>query len=59
VGREMAARIEKILCTVLHEAHGRQVEQTMESLDEGLEGSYGRARFFPPQPLPLGLAGRT
>src|SRR3954466_5442854 len=27
VGWEMAVRIEKILCTVLHEAHRRQVEE--------------------------------
>ncbi len=26
IGWEMAVRIEKILCTVLHEAHKRQVE---------------------------------
>jgi hypothetical protein len=28
----MAVSIEKILCTVLHEAHDRQVEGTMEML---------------------------
>ena len=33
----MAVRIEKILCTVLDEAHERQVEETMETLSEGLE----------------------
>lgn len=33
-------RIEKILCTVLHEAHQRQVEETMEVLEEGPEGFY-------------------
>jgi hypothetical protein len=37
----MAVRTEKILCTVLHEAHKRQVEKTMETLAEGLEGFYG------------------
>jgi len=34
----MAVRIEKILCTVLHKAHMRQVEETMEALEEGPEG---------------------
>ena len=33
-------RIEKILCTVLHEAHRQQVEETMETLTEGPEGFY-------------------
>ena len=33
-------RIEKILCTVLREAHNRQVEETMETLSEGPEGFY-------------------
>jgi hypothetical protein len=37
-GWEMAVRIEKILCTVLHEAHKRQVEETMDTLSEGSEG---------------------
>ncbi len=45
--------IEKILCAVLDEAHGRQVEETKEILSEGPEGFYGQAAFFPPQPLPL------
>ena len=40
IGWEMAVRIEKILCTVLHEAHRRQVEETMETLEEGPEGFY-------------------
>ena len=40
VGWEMAVRIEKILCTVLHEAHKRQVEETMETLEMGPEGFY-------------------
>jgi hypothetical protein len=34
----MAVRIEKILCTVLHEAHERQVEVTMQTLSERPEG---------------------
>jgi hypothetical protein len=41
IGWEMAVRIEKILCTVLHEAHGRQVKETMETLSEEPEGYYG------------------
>ena len=40
IGWEMVVRIEKILCTVLHEAHRRQVEKTMETLEEGPEGFY-------------------
>src|SRR5215210_7584280 len=40
VGWEMAVRIEKILCTVLHEAHRQQVEEIMETLSEGPEGFY-------------------
>ncbi len=36
----MAVRIEKILSTVLHEAHKRQVEATMDTLSEGPEGFY-------------------
>jgi hypothetical protein len=38
-GWEIAVRIEKILCTVLHEAHRRQIEETMETLEEGPERS--------------------
>ncbi len=38
---EMAVRIEKILCTVLDEAHKRQVEETTETLSEGPEEFYG------------------
>ena len=37
----MAVRIEKNLCTVLHETHKRQVEETMETLSERTEGFYG------------------
>ncbi len=36
----MAVRIEKILCTVLHETYKQQVEETMDSLSEGPEGFY-------------------
>jgi hypothetical protein len=31
IGWEIAVRIEKILCTVLNEAHERQVEETMDT----------------------------
>jgi hypothetical protein len=34
-GWETVVRIEKILCAVLHEAHKRQIEETMEALAEG------------------------
>ncbi len=37
---ERAVRIEKILCTVLDEAHKRQVEETTETLSEGPEEFY-------------------
>jgi len=37
----MAVRIEKILCTVLHGVHRRQVEATIETLAEGPECFYG------------------
>ena len=34
IGWEMAVRIEKILCTVLHEARQRQVQETTNTLLE-------------------------
>jgi hypothetical protein len=37
----MAVRVEKILCTILDEAHKRQVEKTTETLGEGPEEFYG------------------
>ena len=40
IGWEMAVRIEKILTTVLHEAHEQQVEETMDTLAEGPERFY-------------------
>ena len=40
IGWEMTVRIEKILCTVLREAHERQVEETMITLSEEPEGLY-------------------
>jgi hypothetical protein len=39
-GWEMAVRIEKIIVTVLHEAHKWQVEEVTETLDERPEGFY-------------------
>jgi hypothetical protein len=35
MGWKTAVRIEKILCTVLHGAHKRQLEEAMETLCEG------------------------
>jgi hypothetical protein len=35
----MVARIQKLLCTVLHETHERQVEGTMVAISEGPEAS--------------------
>jgi hypothetical protein len=39
-GWEMAVRIEKILCSVLQEAHKRQIEKAMAILSEGPERFY-------------------
>jgi hypothetical protein len=39
-GWEMAVRMEKIICTVLDEAHERQIKETMETLSEGPGGFY-------------------
>ncbi len=36
----MAVRIEKIIVMVLHKAHGRQVEENMETPGEGPEDFY-------------------
>jgi hypothetical protein len=36
----MAVRIEKVFAVMLHEAHERQVEETMETLEEGPEEYY-------------------
>ena len=35
VGWEMWVRMEKIIATVLHEAHKRQVEEAADALEEG------------------------
>ena len=40
-GWETAVRIEKIICTVLHETHERQIEETMATLSGGPDGFYG------------------
>jgi hypothetical protein len=40
IGWEMAVRMEKIICTVLHEAHARQVEEATDTLSEGPENFY-------------------
>ena len=32
--------MKKIVATVLHEAHGRQVEEAADALEEGPEGFY-------------------
>ena len=40
IGWEMAVRIERIIATVLEEAHKRQVEEVMDTLQEGPEGLY-------------------
>ena len=40
IGWEMAVRIEKINATVLDEAHKRQVEEVLDTLEEGAEGLY-------------------
>jgi len=36
----MAVRIEKIICTVLDEAHKRQTEEVVDTLSEGQEEFY-------------------
>ncbi len=40
IGWEMAVRIEKIIVTVLHEAHERQTQEVMDTLSEGSKGFY-------------------
>ncbi len=40
VGWEMWVRMEKIVATVLHEAHERQVEEAADALEEGPESFY-------------------
>jgi hypothetical protein len=40
IGWEIAVRMEKIICTRLHEAHERQVEEATDTLSEGPENFY-------------------
>jgi hypothetical protein len=40
IGWEMAVRIERIIATVLDEAHEQQTEEVMDTLSEGPEGFY-------------------
>ena len=40
IGWEMWVRMEKIICTVLNEAHKQQSEETMDALEEGPERFY-------------------
>jgi hypothetical protein len=42
IGWEMAVRIEKIIATVLHEAHKRQTKEVIDILSEGPESCYAR-----------------
>jgi len=39
IGWEVAVRIQKILCAILHEAHKQQVEEAMEFPRKGWRGS--------------------
>ena len=36
---ELWVRMDKIMCTVLREAHERQIEETMDALSDGPEGA--------------------
>ncbi len=40
IGWEMWVRMEKIIATVLREAHERQVGEATDALEEGPEGFY-------------------
>ena len=40
IGWEMWMRMEKIIATVLDEAHKQQIEETMDTLEEGPESFY-------------------
>jgi hypothetical protein len=52
MGWEMAVRIEKIVATVLDEAHKRQVEEVMKNVVRGTGRVLRVSGFFTPQPLP-------
>jgi hypothetical protein len=47
----MAVRIERIFCTVLHEAHEEQVTETMNTLSEGPEGFYKTSHLYKKPPV--------
>jgi hypothetical protein len=47
-------RIEKIVCTVLNEAHEQQVKEVMFTLSEGPGSSTGKALSFRPNPSSYG-----
>ena len=40
VGWEMWVRMERIICTVLEEARKKQIDETMDALEEGPESFY-------------------
>ena len=40
IGWEMWVRMEKIIATVLDEAHKQQIDQAMDALEEGSESFY-------------------
>ncbi len=42
---EIAVRIEKIIATVLDEAHKKQVDEVMDVFSEGPEGLYRRPPY--------------
>jgi hypothetical protein len=46
-------RIEKIVCTVLNDAHEQQVKEVMYTLSEGPGSSTGKALSFRRNPLSL------
>jgi hypothetical protein len=50
----MAVRIEKILTTVVHEAHKRQTEETVETLAEERERYIGKRVSFLRNPFSKG-----
>lgn len=40
----MWGRMEKIIATVLKEAHEKQIDETMDAFEEGPEDFYGKVR---------------
>jgi hypothetical protein len=51
---EMTVRIEKIFCTVLHEAQERQAEKTTRLSPKGREATAGRRLTFRRNSLDIG-----